>query len=149
MWGPGAHIPGGFLSSGARIRAACSCGWTSTPRVDEAHAKLALESEHGLSAPLCALCGRDRGREGVAMADRYRDLVVVSADHDDASETFLVCRNERVICHDLTAQAQVHLDRAAFESLGMSAPGPRLRVIPGGQPKRSDLHLVSDDEEIT
>ncbi len=83
------------------------------------------------------------------MADRYRDLVVVSADHDDASETFLVCRNERVICHDLAAQAQVHLDRAAFESLGMSAPRPRLRVIPGGQPKRSNLHLVSDDEEIT
>ncbi len=60
----------------------------------------------------------------------------------------------RRIYAELTAErrrasySQVQLDWAAFESLGMSAPRPRLRVIPGGQRERSNPHLVPEEEEI-
>lgn len=123
------HLMAGFLPSGRRVRAACSCGYTTTPRTDEARALAALRAGHELSTPVCALCGHDyTGRTWRQLRDL--DLRILTAS---PTEQVLACRDLPQSCLDGAAQRQLHLDRAALEGLGLPVPAPRLRIIPGGQ----------------
>jgi DNA invertase Pin-like site-specific DNA recombinase len=68
------HIPAGFLpAAGDKVKAACTCGWTTTARTDENRALAALETQHGYQAETCQLCGRDR-RDDEPHSDRCRQL---------------------------------------------------------------------------
>ncbi|MEU7802556.1 hypothetical protein AB0B10_25180 [Micromonospora arborensis] len=122
------HLVDGFLPIGGRVRATCSCGHTTTPRVDETRALAALRADHELSPPICALCGHDyTGRSWYQL--RTVDLRILT---DSTNGQFLACRDLPTSCLDGAAQRQMHLDRAAFEGFGLPVPAPRLRVIPGG-----------------
>ncbi|GIF75660.1 hypothetical protein Asi02nite_51780 [Asanoa siamensis] len=124
------HLVAGFASSGARWRAVCSCGYTTTPRVDERRALAALHTEHELSAPVCGLCGHDyTGRSWRQLRDV--DLRILASA--PAGDQFLACRDLPQSCRDGAAQRQMHLDRAAREGFGLPVPPPRLRVVPGGR----------------
>ena len=130
------HLMAGFAPSGTRVRAVCSCGEATTPRADQARALAALRAEHGTTHPQCAVCGHDY--EGQSW-QRIRDaLVILDAGADGE---FLACRDAPKSCLDGAAQRQVHLDRAAFDALGVDKPPPVLRVLPGGlsdhEPNRS------------
>jgi hypothetical protein len=128
------HLMAGFAPSGHRVRAVCSCGEATTPRASQARALAALLAEHGTTRPRCALCGRDY--EGLSW-QRIRDGLVVLDDRLDGE--FLACRDMPRSCRDGAVQRQVHLDRAAFDALGIPKPSPVLRVLPGGSstPDRS------------
>jgi len=56
--------PAGFLpASGGKARAACRCGYTTTPRTTETRALDALLSEHGYTGgDRCGICGADSGQ---------------------------------------------------------------------------------------
>lgn len=97
------HLMAGFARSGRRARAVCTCGEATTPRASEARALTALRAEHGATRAQCALCGHDY--EGLSW-QRIRDGA---------------------------AQRQVHLDRAAFDALGVAKPPAVLRVVKGGR----------------
>ena len=121
------HVPAGTLPSGRRFRAVCSCGWVSTPRVDERRAVEALETEHGYQDAVCAPCGRDRDDPGLPWGDRYRHIEVLT---DPASgDQVLACSDDQAACQTLSA-------KAALESV--AAPRPSLRVISGGKSGRSE-----------
>lgn len=45
------HLLSGILGGGRRVRAACSCGWTTTPRVSTDRALAAFRDEHGSDTP--------------------------------------------------------------------------------------------------
>jgi hypothetical protein len=128
------HLMAGFAPSGRRVRAVCSCGEATTPRSSEARALAALLAEHGTTRAQCALCGRDY--QGQSW-QQIRDGLVVLDDRLDGE--FLACRDMPQSCRDGAAQRQVHLDRAAFDALGIPKPAPVLRVLPGGSatPDRS------------
>lgn len=120
------HVPAGTFLSGRRFRAACSCGWVSTPRVDERRAVEALETEHGYEDAICALCGRSRDDMGLPWADRYRHVEVLT---DPASgDQFLACSDDQEECRTLSAQASQKLTEVRR---------PVLRVIQGGSAGRS------------
>lgn len=127
------HRPDGFAPSGPRQRAVCSCGWSTSPRSSEERALATLESEHGHSWPVCALCGKDYDDLSLTW-QQLRDQLEILTDPDGKLGQVLVCRGMPSTCLDAAAQRQVHLDRAAFDDLGMEAPRPRLRVVEGGQP---------------
>ncbi|MEU1813210.1 hypothetical protein [Micromonospora aurantiaca (nom. illeg.)] len=122
------HLVSGFLPSGRRVRAVCSCGHTTNPRPDDDQALTALRAEHELTTPVCALCGHDyTGRSWQQLRDV--DLRVLT---DSTGKQFLACRDLTQSCRDGYDQRQMHLDRAAFEGLGLPVPAPQLRVLPGG-----------------
>lgn len=117
----------GFTPAGrGKHRACCTCGYRTTARVSQARALAALLAEHEQSDAVCALCGTDyRDRAGDRLAWRsHLDLV-----DDPAGGVFLACRGMPRACRDGAAQAQLHLDRAAFDSFGLDLPGPRLRLV--------------------
>jgi hypothetical protein len=118
----------GFAPSGRRVRAVCSCGEATTPRASQARALAALLAEQGTSRPRCTLCGRNY--EGQPWQE-IRDALVVVFDVGIDGE-FLACRDMPQSCRDGAARRQVHLDRAAFDALGIPKPAPVLRVLPGG-----------------
>ena len=123
------HMPAGFTPAGRKIRAHCTCGYRTTPRVDERRATEALESEHGETKPVCDLCGREHFEQGGRRSRRFDHLRVLV---DDATgHQFLVCSDDEPACHDRARQQQVRLDRAAFEALGIELPRPTLRLIRG------------------
>lgn len=124
MTGDRVHLPGGFLPSGARVRAVCLCGWVTTPRVDQARALAALLDGHGHDEPVCVLCGKDYNDRP---AQRWRDGLQVL--DDPSGGQFVVCRGMPRACQEGAAQRQVHLDRAAFEAFGAEPPRPRLRMV--------------------
>lgn len=121
------HIPSGIVTSGRKVRAVCSCGHATTPRVDERRALEALGVEHGSTEPTCGLCGRDRGAYGVPEPRRYDHLRITTDPL--TGEQFLACRDDETTCRDLSRQQQVHLDRDAFEAFGAEPPRPRLRIV--------------------
>jgi hypothetical protein len=116
------HLPSGYRPADRRVRAACSCGFTTTPRADERRAREALEREHGSSASTCVLCGRNRADPRLPASQRYERLDVVS----DAvtKEQYLICGDDPVTCLDLTDQR--HAARAVA---AVAAPRPRLRLV--------------------
>jgi len=116
------HLPDGYRPAGRRVRAACSRGFTTTPRADERRAREALEREHGYSAPTCMLCGRNRADPRLPASRRYKHLDVVS----DAvtGEQYLVCGDDPVTCLDLADQR--HVARAGAAA---AAPRPHLRLV--------------------
>jgi hypothetical protein len=126
------HLMSGFAPSGHRVRAVCSCGYQTTPRVDERRALEALTSEHGSTRPVCALCGRDyEGRDWLQLR---RDLQILPDPYSDdrVLDQFLVCRDAPQACRDGARQRQVHLDRAVAEAWGLpELTRPRLRVVGG------------------
>ncbi|MGW5384003.1 hypothetical protein [Nocardia sp. NPDC003963] len=127
---PAVHLPWGYLPSGRRVRAVCSCGFATTPRASEARALAALLDDHGWTPPICATCGHDHqgypGRDWEALRDRDIQILTDPA----TGGTFLVCRDLPQSCREGSAQRQLHLDRAAFDAFGLELP-PRLRVIEG------------------
>jgi hypothetical protein len=89
------HRMDGFVPAGRRVRAVCSCGHGTTPRADEQHALEALVSEHGQTAPRCAVCGRDYdGRSW----EQLRDDLQILTDPDGGE--FLACRGAPPACRD-------------------------------------------------
>ena len=122
------HLMAGFAPSGKRVRAVCSCGEATTPRADQARALAALLAEHGTTRAQCALCGRDHDGESW---QRIRDALTILDDPLDGE--FLACRDMPRSCREGAAQRQVHLDRAAFDALGVAKPPPALRVVKGGR----------------
>jgi hypothetical protein len=120
------HLPWGYVpSSRQRVRAFCSCGWGTTPRADRGRALDALITEHGYTAPVCALCDTDFLAEGHSWDDiRNRDLEILL----DGSNQFLACKGAPRRCRDGAAQKQLHLDQAVAQSFGITMPRPRLRL---------------------
>lgn len=123
-----AHLMAGFAPSGKRVRAVCSCGEATTPRADQARALAALLAEHGTTRPQCASCGHDY--DGLSWQQIRDALVVLDLGADGE---FLACRGTPQRCREGAAQRQVHLDRAAFDGLGLTKPPPALRVLKGGR----------------
>ncbi|MCU1630642.1 MAG: hypothetical protein JWP64_5591 [Pseudonocardia sp.] len=117
----------GFTPAGRRVRAHCTCGDVTTPRVDERRALDALECEHGTSRTFCDLCGRDRSVD-LTHRNRFVDLRLLVDER--TGDQLLVCADDEQACRELAAQHQVELDRAA---LGVETPRPTLRVIDGGR----------------
>lgn len=133
----------GYTSAGRKVRAWCTCGWQSTPRVDERRALDALESEHGFSDSVCARCGRDRGHDLVlTWRERYThlQLLVDGEPHADVlaavrasyatdeawsvwreRDQVLVCADDLETCRALATQRQADVDEPP--------PRPTLRVV--------------------
>lgn len=135
------HAPDGYTSAGERWRAWCSCGWSTTPRVDQARARQALERQHGWSDAVCQLCRRER--PGFDAVGRFAHLRLYSWEETGqrgglGPEQWLACADDTRACHDLSAQRQLHLDKTAFDALGLELPDPRLRVIRGERTERPD-----------
>ena len=123
------HLMDGFAPSGRRVRAACTCGVATTPRVNETRALDALQSDHGFTPPVCALCGHDyEGRTWLQIV--RHDLQILK---DSIDGEFLACRDMPQACRDGADQRQMHLDREAFDAFGIPTQAPKLRVIPGGR----------------
>ncbi len=151
------HVLAGFAPAGRRVRAACACGYLTTPRVDEARAARALESEHASGREECDRCGRDRRDAEPAHRWRHDHLrllvggepvddvlaAVLATRGDDGAwlawherDQVLVCRDELEECARLAEQ------RTRVVDLDDAPPGRRLvlRLIPGGgapRPRRS------------
>ncbi|MGX1812243.1 hypothetical protein ACWIGI_41595 [Nocardia sp. NPDC055321] len=92
------HVPWGFLPSGRdKVRAACSCGYLTTARVNADRALAALVSEHGYTEPICATCGKNHayGRAYESPASRWANLRdnEIEILSDGTGGTFLVCRD--------------------------------------------------------
>ncbi|MEU1986146.1 hypothetical protein [Nocardia sp. NPDC019395] len=120
------HLPSGFTSSGEKVRACCTCGWRTTPRVSEARALSALLNTHGHNDPLCQLCRRDySGLDWFEMLTHHVEILTEPASR----KQFLVCRGLPKSCREGAAQNQVHLDRAAADLLDIELPRPTLRVV--------------------
>src|SRR5688572_17243954 len=83
------HLPWGYLPSGKRVRAACSCGWITTPRVDKRRALDALLSEHGYTDPVCATCETDHSRHSW---DELRNKVIEIMRDPSRDEEWIMCR---------------------------------------------------------
>jgi hypothetical protein len=118
------HVLAGIFGGGRRIRAACWCGWTTTPRVTKERALAAFRAAHPTDPLVCALCGRTRSEPdylGRPAALRVLD--------DGELPPILVCRDLDRACRDGAAQRQVHLDRAAFDAFDAEPPRPRFRVV--------------------
>ena len=113
------HILVECAAVGRRVRAHCTCGWSTTPRVSGQRAREALEAEHGYTDPVCALCGRDRS-EGLPRTRRYENLRVIN--DEQSGEQYLACLADDPECFD-----------RFFRLAGIEPPPrPRLRLIRGG-----------------
>jgi len=129
-WTPRRRIclPWGFLPAGRRVRAACSCGVTTTPRVDRDRALQALLAEHGYTEPTCVLCDRDH-LEGQSLhqwnAVRNQRVEILSDEYGP----FIVCRGMPLSCRDGAARKQLRLDSNVADAFGFALPRPRLRLV--------------------
>ncbi|MFI5736073.1 hypothetical protein ACIA49_38525 [Kribbella sp. NPDC051587] len=118
----------GYLPSGAtKVRACCSCGYTTTPHTSEEQARHALLRDHPLTRPVCVLCGTLR-LETDGDTGRLLNLEILNDRGPD--NQILVCTTDLQACHDAAAQRQLHLDRTAFEAFDLDYTPPRLRSIP-------------------
>src|SRR5262249_8522645 len=99
------HLMDGFLPAGRKVRAVCSCGYQTSPRVDERRALQALESEHGYTRPVCVLCGRDY-EDRTWQQLRDMDLQVLTDPATGAE--FIACRDAPPACREGAAQRQIH-----------------------------------------
>lgn len=137
----------GFTPAGRKVRAVCTCGLLTTPRVDEARAADA-RSEHANSHVVCARCGRDREDRNLFGQERYNHLrmlvdgepmdmptalaEVLAIGDDDRwtawreRDQVLVCRDDLELCAALTES------RTRLTALETAGPA-RLQVIPGGR----------------
>jgi len=117
------HLFSGLApAAGDKVRACCTCGYRTSPRVSRVRARNALEADHGTSLPTCGLCGRTRWeRDEIG---RYTDVEVLT--DDQVGDHMIVCRDAPSRCRDLAARRQVDLDRAV---LGDATPPPTLRMI--------------------
>jgi len=123
------HLPWGYLPVGQRVRAVCSCGFGTSPRVDERRALDSLLSEHGVDSPVCWLCGTDHhGHSWEELRTSHLDVLTDPATGDQ----FLACRGMPRACRDGAAQQQLHLDQAAADQLGIDIPRPKVRLITDG-----------------
>lgn len=134
------HMVAGITPAGGRVRAVCSCGHATTPRVNEQAAVRALQSEHGFTRQQCQLCGRDY--DDLTWEQLRAAVEVLDAGDIGQVEQFMVCRNMPQACRDGAAQAQVHLDRAAGNALGVDMPAPRLRIV-----RSTDLPATESTED--
>lgn len=119
------HILVECTAVGRRVRAHCTCGWSTTPRVSGRRAREALEAEHGYTDPVCALCGRDRS-EGLPRTRRYENLRVIN--DEQSGEQYLACLADDPECFDLVQQEVAEANWA----LKPPPPRPALRLIRGG-----------------
>lgn len=121
-------LPWGFRPAGQRIRAACSCGFTTTPRASRDRALDALLAEHGHTDATCVLCDRDH-LEGSSLRqwDALRNwrIEILSDGHD----SFVVCRGMPRSCRDGAARKQLRLDSEVADAFGLALPRPRLRLV--------------------
>ena len=115
------HVLSGILGGGRRVRAACWCGFTTTPRVSTERVLAAFGAEHLADSLVC-----DRTRGDLDYLGRPKSLRVLEAG---PGEQVLVCRDDEWTCSDLAQQRQVHLDRVGFAAFGVEPPRPRLRVV--------------------
>lgn len=117
------HLFSGLApAAGSKVRACCTCGYRTSPRVSLVRARTALELDHGTSLPTCGLCGRTRwDRDEIG---RYADVEILT--DDQVGDQMIVCRDAPITCRDLAARRQVQLDRIA---LGDATPPRALRVI--------------------
>lgn len=110
------HFPTGYAPAGrGKVRAACHCGWTTTPRVDRKRAFQALLDEHGYTGggtidPSCGICGytmKARGNDRYFTELRYPWDVFKPLMQDgrpyvtppaEGSREVYVCR-DGVACH--------------------------------------------------
>lgn len=125
------HFLAGFAPAGQKVRAVCHCGEATTPRVNRARAREALEAEHGFTSPECALCGRDAAADStIGFDEAYRRLRVVPITDPLPGEQpeFFACRDTDT-CLPIARERQHEADKAAFLALGMR---PNLRLIQGG-----------------
>jgi hypothetical protein len=97
------HLLADVTPSGRRFRAYCTCGWSTTPRVDRRRAIEALETGHGYQDPVCDVCRRDRTDTNLPWSQRndHVHAFVVEPNGDQ----FVVCRDDRRACSDLTRRA--------------------------------------------
>jgi hypothetical protein len=120
-------LPWGFLPVGQRVRAACACGFTTSPRVDSDRALQALLTEHGHTEPKCVLCDRNH-LQGQSLRDwdAVRRRVEILPD---GAGSFLVCRGMPRSCRDCADRKQLRLDSEVAEAFGLELPRPRLRAV--------------------
>lgn len=109
------HLPWGYLPSGRKVRAACSCGFLTTARVDEARALAALLTGHGYTDPVCAVCEKNHHyarayESAVSRWDNLRHNQIEILTDDGTGGTFLVCRGMPPSCRPSVAQQQTHTD---------------------------------------
>ncbi len=97
--------PSGFLPGGnGKARAACRCGYVTTPRATETRALNALLSEHGYTeGDACSICGTGVGHGSPwetfkPLEDGARE-VYVCKDRRGCSERYDEARDlDRLIC---------------------------------------------------
>ena len=97
------HLPAGYLPSGRKVRAACSCGFLTTARVNEARALAALLTEHDYTDPVCAICGKDHRyarayESAVSRWESLRHHLIEILPDPSTGGTFLVCRGMPPSC---------------------------------------------------
>jgi hypothetical protein len=104
------HLLADVTASGRRFRAYCTCGWSTTPRVDRRRAIEALETGHGYQDPVCDLCGRNRTDTDLPWSQR-NDHVRLLVDEPNGDQ-LVVCRDDTRACSDLTRRAQLQVVRS-------------------------------------
>jgi hypothetical protein len=103
------HLLADVTASGRRFRAYCTCGWSTTPRLDRRRAIEALETGHGYQDPVCDLCERNRTDTNLPWSQR-NDHVRVLVDEPNGDQ-LVVCRDDTRACSDLTRRAQLQVVR--------------------------------------
>ncbi|MFR9774170.1 hypothetical protein [Nocardia sp. SC052] len=103
----------------------------------------ALLSEHGWTAPVCALCdtdhrphvpGRNAGFDGWLELRRRVEILTDPSTGDK----FLACAGMPQSCQDGAKQKQLRLDRAIADGFGIDMPRPTLRLVHGDAADRRD-----------
>jgi hypothetical protein len=124
------HMHNGYLPATAKKnRACCSCGYTTGPYPTAEEARHALLGEHPTDPPVCRLCGAARW-DTDPLSGRWVDLEILTVSPDDQ---ILACCTDMKQCRDRAAQRQLHLDRAAYDELGLdNFPAPKLRSADEG-----------------
>ena len=98
------HLLADVTASGRRFRAYCTCGWSTTLRVERRRAIEALKTGHGYQDPVCDLCGRNRTDTNLPWSQR-NDHVRVLVDEPNGDQL--------VVCRDDTSVLASHAPRAA------------------------------------
>lgn len=136
------HLLAGFTPAGRRVRAWCSCGEVTTPRVNQDRALQALQVEHGTSTPTCERCGHehrhplpDRNEHLQVLVNgravpNLLDVVVTASRYDEA---WLAWREaeQTLACADLDACQARTVSHEWPEAPVRAVQPPTLRLIPG------------------
>ncbi len=100
-WPPQVHLPAEYRTDGrGRVRAVCSCGHATTPRITQDRALTVLLEEHGYTDPICAVCGTDHYDGAGRVRSRWDALLrhIEIVDDPVTGGTALVCRGESRPC---------------------------------------------------